>query len=279
MKNLYKGIFYTIVLLVVGTIAISSSNSVKKIDNLCDMNNVSFSNGEKLVYKVYYNWKFIWVPAGEVVMRVIENANDYEIKVNGTTYEAYDNFFRVRDYFYSKIDKKTLKPISFVRLVEEGDYRKFDSIAFHYHNQSAISVVGKTRADAKAEYHKLDDCMHDLVSILYSMRNTPVENYKKGDIIPTKVFFDRETFPIKVKYNGKEKGKSIKDLGKFNAIKISPDLVAGNVFTDGAKMDIWVTDDGNKIPLLIESPLKVGSGKAFLKSYTGLRHPISSKIK
>ena len=121
--------------------------------------------------------------------------------------------------------------------------------------------------------------MHDLVSILYSMRNTPVENYQKGDVIPTKVFFDREIFPIKVKYNGKEKKKSIKDLGVYNTVKISPDLVSGNVFSEGARMDIWVTDDGNKIPLLIESPLKIGYGKAYLKSYTGLRHPVSSKIK
>ena len=250
-----------------------------KVSNLCEMDNVSFANGEKLVYKVYYNWKFIWVPAGEVVMRVHENPNDYEVKVNGSTYEAYDNFFRVRDYFYTKVDKKTLKPISFVRLVEEGEYRKFDSISFNYTTQTITSVVGKSRAEAKSENHKLNDCMHDLVSILYSMRNTPVENYQKGDVIPTKVFFDREIFPIKVKYNGKEKKKSIKDLGVYNTVKISPDLVSGNVFSEGARMDIWVTDDGNKIPLLIESPLKIGYGKAYLKSYTGLRHPVSSKIK
>ena len=279
MKNLFKGSIYIFLLILINYVAASFSHKTNNLPNLCEMENVSFTNGEKLVYKIYYNWKFIWVPAGEVVMRVKENLNDFEVKVDGSTYEAYDNFFRVRDYFYTKIDKKSLKPISFVRIVEEGDYRKFDSIAFNYHNNSAISVVGKTRQDAKAEYHKLDDCMHDLVSILYSMRNTPVDRFKKGDVIPTKVFFDRETFPIKVKYNGKEKSKSIKDLGKFNTIKISPDLVSGNVFKEETRMDIWVTDDGNKIPLLIESPLKVGSGKAFLKSYSGLRHPLTSKLK
>ena len=279
MKNWLKNILLTLLILSAGIILYSFKEDKAKVTNLCEMDNLSFINGEKLVYKVYYNWKFIWVPAGEVVMRVIENANDYEVKVNGSTYEAYDNFFRVRDYFYTKVDKKTLKPISFVRLVEEGDYRKFDSISFHYASQTVVSVVGKTRTDAKAEKHPLNDCLHDLVSILYSMRNTPVDAYQKGDIIPTKVFFDREIYPIKVKYNGKEKKKAIKDLGTFNTVKISPDLVSGNVFSEGARMDIWVTDDGNKIPLLIESPLKIGYGKAYLKSYSGLRHPVSSKLK
>ena len=43
-------------------------------------------------------------------------------------------------------------------------------------------------------------------------------------------------------------------------------------------MKIWVSDDANKLPLLIESPLKIGSAKAVLKSYKGLRHKLSSKL-
>ena len=76
--------------------------------DLCSIENVSFTSGEKLVFKAYYNWKFIWIPAGEAVFTVTENKFDYEVKVTGKTYDSYDDFFRVRDYFYSKIDKRTL---------------------------------------------------------------------------------------------------------------------------------------------------------------------------
>ena len=37
-------------------------------------------------------------------------------------------------------------------------------------------------------------------------------------------------------------------------------------------MNIWVSDDENKVPLMIESPVTVGSVKAVLQSYSGLRH-------
>ena len=37
-------------------------------------------------------------------------------------------------------------------------------------------------------------------------------------------------------------------------------------------MNIWVTDDKNKVPLLIETPISIGSLKAVLKSYSGLRN-------
>ena len=90
--------------------------------DVCSIENTSFVAGERLVYKAYYNWKFVWIPAGEAVFDVIENKNDYEVRVVGKTYESYDYFFKVRDYFYSKIDKKTLYPKNFVRIIEEGDY-------------------------------------------------------------------------------------------------------------------------------------------------------------
>ena len=75
-----------------------------------------------------------------------------------------------------------------------------------------------------------------------------------------------------------EQKKEIKELGTYNTVKVIPDLVVGNVFKDGDKMKIWVSDDANKVPLLIESPLKIGSAKAVLKSYKGLRYKLSSKI-
>jgi methylaspartate ammonia-lyase len=43
-------------------------------------------------------------------------------------------------------------------------------------------------------------------------------------------------------------------------------------------MTVYVSNDKNRIPLLIESPVSVGSIKAVLKDYSGLRHELSSKI-
>lgn len=246
--------------------------------DVCSIENTSFVAGERLVYKAYYNWKFVWIPAGEAVFDVIENKNDFEIRVVGKTYESYDYFFKVRDYFYSRIDKKTLYPKNFVRIIEEGDYRKFDSISFDQAKRKAYSYNGKTRATAKFQQANFDECMHDLLSVLYYLRNVNVDQYKKGSYIPTQVYFDNEKYPIKVRYEGREQKKEIKELGTYNTVKVIPDLVVGNVFKDGDKMKIWVSDDANKVPLLIESPLKIGSAKAVLKSYNGLRYKLSSKI-
>lgn len=252
---------------------------VRDNNEKCYKTNTSFKNGETLVYKVYYNWQFVWLAAGEVTMQLKENADSYEVRVYGNTYESYDYFFRVRDYFYSKIEKETLLPKNFVRVIEEGDYRLYDSIAFNQNTLSAVSFHGKSKEQAERKQFALNECMHDLVSILYSLRNTETKNLSTGTQLPVKIFFDKEIYPIKLIYRGKEKNKKIKGLGNFNTLKISPFMVAGTVFKDNTEMKIWVSDDANKIPLLIESPLYIGTGKAILKSYSNLRNTVTSKVK
>jgi len=58
-----------------------------------------------------------------------------------------------------------------------------------------------------------------------------------------------------------------------------PQLVKNDLFPDGGEMNIWVSDDKNRLPLLIESPLSVGSVRAVLKKHKGLRNPVGSKAK
>jgi hypothetical protein len=67
-------------------------------------------------------------------------------------------------------------------------------------------------------------------------------------------------------------------FGKFKAINIAPLLVKGAMFEGGERMTIWVTDDENHIPIRIETPIIVGSIKVDMKSYEGLRYPLSSLI-
>ncbi len=42
---------------------------------------------------------------------------------------------------------------------------------------------------------------------------------------------------------------------------------------------LWVSDDRNKIPLYIESPVKIGSIQAYISGYKGLKYPVESLVK
>ncbi len=49
-------------------------------------------------------------------------------------------------------------------------------------------------------------------------------------------------------------------------------MQSGRVFKEKESLTVWVSDDDNKIPLLIKADLAVGSLKASLTEYKGLNH-------
>lgn len=230
----------------------------------CEYSNTRAKNGEKLTYQLYYQWGFVWIPAGEVTFELQEKEEHYFVEVLGKTYESYNSFFEVDDYFSSMIDKNTGRPIQFIRDILEGSYTKYDSIHFDHVKKIASGRMGKNRDQANSYSLPIGDCVHDLISVLYEVRNKPLNNLNVGYKEQFTVFFDNESFPLQLEYLG-VKSKKIKNLGNRDCHVLSPEVVAGEVFDEESKMKIWVSNDQLQIPLLIESPVIVGTVKAILK--------------
>jgi hypothetical protein len=250
-----------------------------KLVDPCAGKNISFSGGEVLVYKLFYNWNFVWLPAGEVTFRILESDSHFDITAVGKTYPSYEWFYKVNDFYRTRINKITMLPEMFERDIHEGNYKFYNKIEFDQATGRTVSYEGPSKKDVKMKVSEVNHCMHDMMSIIYYMRNVQYGFLKNNDKIPINIFLDGEVWNLNVKYKGKDKNVAVKDLGKFNTIRISPEVIAGHQFKEGTAIDIWVSDDHNKIPLLIESPVSVGSVKAILKSHTGLKHPLASKIK
>lgn len=246
-------------------------------DELCSIQNSSFKDGEELTYKVYYNWNFVWISAGEVTFKVIDQGDKYYINAKGRTYNSYDVFFKVRDEFKVWIDKKTMLPTTSIRNVQEGGYQLYDMMKYDFDKMEIRSYRGKDKDNTRQLVYDIDNCMHDVLSIIYYVRNKNYEKMKAGTDIPIRIFLDKEKYSLKAKYVGKET-KEIKDLGTYKTLKLMPEVVSGEVFTDPSGMTIWATDDENRLPLQIESPLSVGTAKAILKSHKNLRYPVKAKV-
>jgi hypothetical protein len=52
-------------------------------------------------------------------------------------------------------------------------------------------------------------------------------------------------------------------------------LIEGKVFKRGDVLKLWVSDDGNKLPLMVETPIKVGTVKAVFKQVSQNRYPLN----
>lgn len=245
----------------------------------CHTVNTSFTAGEELTYKVFYNWGFVWLSAGEVTFRVLDDDDQYHFQVVGETYDSYNWFFEVNDYYDTWVQKDDLLPVMSIKSLLEGKYRLYDYLTFDQYRRTVYNERGKAKDDIRErKRYNLDGCMHDMVSILYYARNLDFENLEAGDNFPINIFADKEIWPLNVRFDGREANKKVKGQGKFNTLKFSPQVIEGDVFPEDADVSVWVTDDGNRIPLIIESPLSVGSAKAVLKSHKGLRYPVAAKV-
>ncbi|MEY4903283.1 MAG: hypothetical protein RLZZ292_1098 [Bacteroidota bacterium] len=244
----------------------------------CYMQNQTFQGGEELTYKLYYNWNFVWMAAGEVTFKVEDTGTQYHLSAVGKTYGSYDRFFKVRDNYDTYLDKNSLLPVVSIRDVKEGNYVLYDKVVLNQSEHKAISYRGDNATQTTKRDFELSGCMHDILSVLYYARNVDYNQYKTGMTFPIKLFMDKQEHPLSFKYKGKAANVALRDMGKYNAIKFSPQIINGRVFKEGSEVNVYVSDDANKIPLLIESPLSVGSVKAVLKSYKGLRYDFNAKV-
>lgn len=279
-RKRFFGLTFIVLSLMAFTSPVTLQDTVTQtpVVQTCSIENTAFKDGEEIVYKLYYNWGFVWVSAGEATFRVKEVGGQFHFVAIGETYPSYDWAFKVRDKFESYVDKKNLLPNKSIRHIQEGGYKLYENVTFDQANHSAKYVRGKTKDKTWSENHTISDCIHDVLSIVYYARNIDYNKLKANQDVPIKVFLDRKEYPLTVRYKGKEANKEIKNMGHYKTHKFTPQLVAGEVFSEGDEMNVWISDDKNRIPLLIESPIAVGSVKAILKSYKGLKYNLTSKV-
>lgn len=240
-------------------------------NGFCDVRNTSFNAGESITLKVFYTVAGMYVGAGEATfnssLEKLNNVPVYHVIGEGKTFSFYDNFFKVRDRYETYIDTATLQPLKFIRNVYEGGYKKYENVTFNKATNTAVTNDGVFKVPA---------CVQDVLSSIYYARNIDFNSYKPGDRIPFTMFLDKELFSMYIRYVGKETIKT--KYGKFNAIKFKPLLIKGTIFEGGEKMTVWISDDKNKIPVRIESPISVGSIKVDMMDFKNLRHPLTSLI-
>lgn len=240
-------------------------NPIKISDNECGITNTAFEDGEALVYKIYYNWNFIWIAAGEVVFKVIEEKNTYKFTAVGATYPSYDWFFRVRDRYETIVNKADLMPICSVRDIQEGKFTLYDSLLFNRNENTVTSFKGKSRDFLQDSIFKVDHCIQDILSIIYYTRNLKYQEVAPPSKIPASIFIDRSSWPLEIAVGSYRERHKIRGLGVFSTLELKPNVKEGFYFRKNADMKIWVTQDERRIPLLIETPISVGSLKVVLK--------------
>ena len=111
---------------------------------------------------------------------------------------------------------------------------------------------------------------------VYYARTLDFSDLIINEKIPLNMMVDKTIYnDLYIRYLGKT---IIKDQygKKHNCIKISPLLIEGTIFEEGEFMEVYVTDDKNRIPIYIEAHIIIGSIKVYMKSIKNNKFPLGS---
>ena len=211
----------------------------------------------------------------DVKAKTLKGKDVYHVRGFGETVGVSRWFFKVEDDYQSYIDREKDIPYKFIRKIDEGGYTKDIEVDFNHYVRKA-TVNDKKHNETSV--FSFPEETQDMISAFYYLRNNlDTKNIKEGDIMEMNMFFDKENFKFQLKFIGREVLNT--KFGRINTLIFRPYVQSGRVFKEKESLTVWVSDDDNKIPLLVQASLAVGSLKATLTEYKGLRNPFKSIAK
>ena len=229
----------------------------------------AFKPGEWLKFRIHYGFLNASYATLQVNSEVLNGTPVYHVVGNGKTTGFASIFFKVDDTYESYFDKRNGRPYKFIRKIDEGGYTKDIEVNFDY--EKDIAVLHDKKKDKKFNFTIQED-VQDLVSAFYFLRNNyNVDDLVVGKTIDLDVLYDDDgVFRFKLKYMGTEVLKT--KYGRVECLKFRPYVQSGRVFKEQESLSLWVSKDDNRIPIRIQADLRVGSIKADLDGYNGLKH-------
>ena len=234
----------------------------------------AYDSGEWFKFRVHYGFINAGYATLEIKDAIKDNKKVYHAIGKGYTVGMSRFFFKVDDNYESYFDKVTNKPYQFVRKIDEGGYTKNQEGFFNQDNNKVLIKDYKKKTE---KTFSVSENVQDIVSTFYFLRNHPnIDKLKVGESVVVDMFFDDEIFKFKLKFIGKENLKT--KFGTAPTMIFRPIVQSGRVFKEEESLTVWISDDENKIPLRIKASLAVGSIKADLESFKGLKNPFMVKI-
>ena len=232
------------------------------------------------MYDLYFNWKFIWKKVG--LASLTTNATTYHSRpafrfnLLSVSSKQVDFFFKMRDTLTCYVSDK-LEPLYFRKGAEEGSRYTVDEAWFTYKDGASYVKQKRSWRDGKVEEMEASDsrCIHDMLSILAQARSYDPKDYKVGQRILFPMATGKRVEEQTLIYRGKKNIEANNDT-IYRCLVFS--LVEYKKGKEKEVITFYITDDQNHLPVRLDMYLNFGSAKAFLRSVSGNRYPLTSIV-
>jgi hypothetical protein len=201
----------------------------------------------------YFQFSIAWngLNGGSSLMQVqnVQRVGDrraYRIISKTVSNSFVSKFYKVRDRAESYIDVDSLYSVRFSKHLREGGYKHDLDVRFDQSAHQAIYDDGTT-LDVPAR-------VQDVLSAFYFVRTVPLPT---GATISVPTHDNKKSYDMQVQVLRRERVQV--PAGKFDCVVVRPVLKSEGVFQSKGGIDVWLSDDEKRIPVLVKSKVSVGS--------------------
>ncbi|MDP4183959.1 MAG: DUF3108 domain-containing protein [Bacteroidota bacterium] len=179
-------------------------------------------------------------------------------KAWGRTVGVVDALYKVDDTYESWVNPSTFLPFKAIRNVRERSYRDYSVAYFHQDKDSVF--------DPEKGWMQVPGNTTDIISIFFYLRKQRnFDSLKVGETFVMSMWQTGKVYPLAVKYMGVKSLKT--SFGKIDCYVLSPQIKAGKLFKKTDGMTVWISKDANKVPLLLDFDIRVGTLKCELTEF------------
>lgn len=238
----------------------------------CGIGFAQIKSNEKLIYAASYNMSGMMTQLAQVTMSTdlikTSKKSFLHLSWEASTFSKWDKFFKIRDVYETYVDPATLKPSLYKRSIYEGGYSKTEKYIFGANGRSINSSSQKSNRPETKKTVAIGSSTRDIISMIYKLRTVNFSKFSPGQSASFIIVFDEKEYPVYVKYMGLET-VSAGNLGKKQCYKLS--IAAKTDKLKGRDKNlIWITNDANKVPVLIRFSIPVGTGQLSLSNASGI---------
>lgn len=241
----------------------------------------AFSEGEILSYGVKYSAAFLNISVADIIFtttkEIYMGEDCFRINAVGRTKPFFNIFFKMEDIYDSWVVAETLRPLRANSSIREGAYRFGSYIIYDWIDYVAHTRGENLKSGSFAQRKlEINNCSADALSMFYILRSADLSEMKVDDEMSLNLVFEDGLYDVRLKYLGKDTLK-ISGMGdKVRSLKFTCELASsdGEGYDGGNEFLIWLSDDKNRIPIYLESPIRVGKVFATIESWEGLKYPL-----
>ncbi len=242
----------------------------------CKLTNTAFISGENVQYDLYFDFGIVSARAGSGSLQTTEanyrGESAFKTVMMLNTSGLAGSLYAVNDTLTSYIDYN-LRPLLFTKEAKEGKDYSVERQSFTYKGDeiSIRALRSRNNVERFDELVTTNKCTYDYLSVIAYVRNLDYTGMKAGDKHYIQFISGRKPVDMYINYLGTSSIKA--NNGKtYEVINISM-TIHDDAFTNPKEsLRASLTHDKNRIPVVIDTSLKLGSVRAVMRDVAGMRH-------